>query len=84
MAITVKKKTLKLKNDKPEAAADPAAANASQPVLATIGQRSANAPVQSGGDFLPFVIMGVISCVLLGALLAMQISENAYYAGVLP
>ena len=85
MAITVKKKkALTLKPDAPEAPADEPVAEEPESVLAAMRGPSAAAPVKSGGSFVPYFIMALIACALLGALIAMQLIENSSYTGMVP
>ncbi|MBL7076839.1 MAG: hypothetical protein ISS31_05145 [Kiritimatiellae bacterium] len=84
MAITVKKKTLKLKSDAPaEGAGEQPAADEPQPVLATMGTPSSVSQIK-GGSFVLSFIMGLIACAVLGALVAIQFIENSYYTGMVP
>ncbi|MDP6490800.1 MAG: hypothetical protein QGH42_02275 [Kiritimatiellia bacterium] len=85
MAITVKKKkTLKLKSDAPGAPDDQSVAEEPESVLAAMRGPADSAPVKSGGSFVPYVIMALIACGLLGAVIAMQFIENSYYKGMVP
>ena len=87
MAITVKKKTLKLKTDAPastETGEDQPAAGGPQPVLATMGTPTSGAAAKSGGSFVLSFIMALIACALLGTLVAIQLIENSFYTGMVP
>jgi len=87
VAITVKKKTLKLKSDAPassEAPEDQPAAEEPQSVLATMGTPSSVSQPKSSGSFVLSFVMALIACALLGALVAMQFIENSYYTGMVP
>ncbi len=84
MAITVKKKkTLTLKSDAPAATDDQPVSEEPESVLATM-RNPAAAPVKSGGSFVPYFIMALIACGLLGAVVAMQFIENSFYKGMVP
>ena len=86
MAITIKKKSLTLKSDTPAdgAAEQPAVAEAGHAVVAAVMPASGSASRKSGGSFVPFVIMGLLACALLGALIAMQVIEDSFYTGAIP
>ncbi len=89
MAITVKKKSLKLKSAEAPPAGDGTEAQAapareSAPVLATMGTPSSASAPKSSGSFVFSFIAALIACVLLGALLAIQFAENTYYTGMVP
>ena len=87
MAITVKKKALKLKTGAPasaEATEKQPVAEEPESVLATIRAPQYATPAKSGGSFTPYFIMALIACALLGALIAMQFIENSYYTGMVP
>jgi hypothetical protein len=87
VAITVKKKSLKLKTGAPAAADTPEeqpAEEESQSVLATMGTPSSASAGKKGGSFVPYFIMGLIACAALGALVAMQFIENSFYTGMVP
>jgi hypothetical protein len=90
MAITVKKKTLKLKKTgqapaaeaAPEAPAEtPAAAPEDEPVIAAVVQRS---PQGRPASYMFAAICGIIATLLLGALVAIQFIENSYYRSAIP
>ncbi len=84
MAITVKKKTLKLKTGTPEGADTPAEEK-TQSVIAAMPASSASAPQKgAGGAFVVSFVMALIACLLLGTLIAVQFAENSFYVGVLP
>ena len=84
MAITIKKKSLTLKSDTPVdgAAEQPAVAEEGSAVVAAVMPASASR--KRGGSFVPFVIMGLLACALLGALIAMQVIEDSFYTGAIP
>ena len=86
MTITVKKKSLKLKSNTPAdgATGQPAVAEEERGVVAAVMPASGSAARKSGGSFVPFAIMGLLACALLGALLAMQFIENSFYTGAIP
>jgi hypothetical protein len=87
VAITIKKKTLKLKSD-----AEPSTSDTEEQVtpeapddLVVAAVMPAKVPVaKSGASFAPFAIMGLIACALLGVLLAIQLIENSFYTGSIP
>ena len=77
MAITVKKKKMTLKSAAPEA--EPEA-----PVVAPVMSRDDGRGRKSGGSFVPYVVMGLLACALLGALIALQVMEDSFYTGAIP
>lgn len=82
MAITVKKKSLTLKSEAPGAV--PAGAEEESAVVTASVQRGTAARRKSGGSFVPYAIIGLIACALLGALIALQVIENSFYTGAIP
>ena len=90
MAITVRKKTLKLKrpgeehNTASEAAEDrdetDATTEADAPVLAMVQKQQAGRPA----SYMFAAICGIIATLLLAALVAVQFMENSYYRSAIP
>jgi hypothetical protein len=86
VAITVKKKSLKLKSNTPAngATEESAVTEEEGAVVAAVMPASGSASRKGGGSFVPFVIMGLLACGLLGGLIAMQVIENSFYTGAIP
>ncbi len=88
MAITVKKKSLKLKTNAPapEAAEEKPQPAEEEPksVIATMGTPSSASEPKSSGSFVLAFVMALIACGLLGVLVAIQLIENSFYTGMVP
>ena len=87
MAITVKKKKMTPKSSAPadvEGGVELDAVETDNAVVAAVMQGGGAPARKSGGSFVPFVIIGLLACALLGALIAMQFIENSFYTGAIP